>query len=209
MPPANPVDLDPLDEFLMSDGAPNESMGLSDLDGFLTGVVVGPELINPSEWLPIIWGGGEPDFESVAEVETVIGTIMGRYNEIIGRLDGAEEKFDPVFWEGPKGQIIVTDWAAGFLDAVKLRPKAWQPLIKHPQAKLLMMPLLVLGADDPDHPPFGQKPLPKDEVERLLEHGAEIIPECVVGVHAFWREHRGLAGSGNRPEMREKKRTRR
>jgi uncharacterized protein len=55
-------------------------MGLSDLDGFLTGVVVGPELIPPSEWLPLIWGGDEPEFET--EDEIVLGTIMDRYNEI-------------------------------------------------------------------------------------------------------------------------------
>ena len=44
----------------MSDHAPDDRMGLSDLDGFLTGIVVGPELILPSEWLPVIWGGQEP-----------------------------------------------------------------------------------------------------------------------------------------------------
>jgi len=51
-------------------------MGLSDLDGFLTGIVVGPELILPSEWLPVIWGGAEPEFETEAEMRTVLGTIM-------------------------------------------------------------------------------------------------------------------------------------
>ena len=39
------IDLDAFDDYLMSEHAPEESMGLSDLDGFLTGVVVGPELI--------------------------------------------------------------------------------------------------------------------------------------------------------------------
>ena len=51
------IDLDALDDYLMSDHAPDDRMGLSDLDGFLTGIVVGPELILPSEWLPVIWGG--------------------------------------------------------------------------------------------------------------------------------------------------------
>ena len=37
-----PIDLDALDDYLMSDHAPDDSMGLSDLDGFLTGVIVGP-----------------------------------------------------------------------------------------------------------------------------------------------------------------------
>lgn len=75
------------------------------------------------------------------------------------------------------------------MDAVKLRPKAWEPLIRHKEARILMMPMLVLGADDPDNPPFGPRPLPEDEVDELFEHGAEIIPECVMGIYAFWREH--------------------
>jgi Uncharacterised protein family (UPF0149) len=61
--------------------SPDDSMGLSDLDGFLTGVVVGPELILPSEWLPVVWGGAEPQFETLEEMRTVLGAIMGRYNE--------------------------------------------------------------------------------------------------------------------------------
>jgi uncharacterized protein len=188
--PAVPVDLGPLDAFLMSDRAPENGMGLSDLDGFLTGIVVGPELIMPSEWLPLIWGGDEPKFVDIDEAKTVLGTIMGRYNEIVATLDADPDSFDPVFWEGSEGQVIVTDWAAGFMDAVKLRPQAWEPLIQHKQARVLMVPLLVLGADDFDHPPFGMHPLPADEVEQLLEDGAEIIPEMVVGIHAFWREQK-------------------
>jgi yecA family protein len=80
------IDLDALDDYLMSDHAPDDSMGLSDLDGFLTGIVVGPELIPPSEWLPVIWGGEEPVFQTEDEMRTVLGTIMGRYNEIVGCL---------------------------------------------------------------------------------------------------------------------------
>jgi len=45
--------------------------------------VVGPELILPSEWLPVIWGDEEPVFETETEMRTVLGTIVGRYNEIV------------------------------------------------------------------------------------------------------------------------------
>jgi len=41
VPLRGPIDLDKLDDYLMSDHAPDDSMGLSDLDGFLTGIVVG------------------------------------------------------------------------------------------------------------------------------------------------------------------------
>jgi uncharacterized protein len=132
------IDLDALDDYLMSDHAPDDSMGLSDLDGFLTGVVAGPELILPSEWLPVIWGGEEPEFETEDEMRTVLGTIMGRYNEIAACLNTDPDEFEPVFWEGPEGEVIASDWAGGFLDAVALRPKAWEPLIESDNAGILL-----------------------------------------------------------------------
>jgi len=55
--PLDQVDLKALDRFLTSDRSPRDSMMLSDLDGFLTGIAVGPELVLPSEWLPLVWGG--------------------------------------------------------------------------------------------------------------------------------------------------------
>ena len=42
IPLSGQIDLDALDDYLMSDRAPDYSMKLSDLDGFLTGLVVGP-----------------------------------------------------------------------------------------------------------------------------------------------------------------------
>jgi uncharacterized protein len=48
------MDLDALDNYLMSDHVPDDSMGLSDLDGFLTDIVVGPVPILPNEWLPVV-----------------------------------------------------------------------------------------------------------------------------------------------------------
>jgi uncharacterized protein len=99
-----PFDLAALDEFLMSDHAPDDSMGLSDLDGFLTAVAIGPEMVMPGEWLPIIWGGREPGFRDLDEAELVIGTITRRYNEIIRLLDTAPDDFDPVFWEARAGR---------------------------------------------------------------------------------------------------------
>jgi uncharacterized protein len=200
---AGPVDLDALDDFLMSNRAPEDSMGLSDLDGFLAGIAAGPELVTPGEWLPVVWGGGEPAFESIDEARDILGAIMGRYNEIVRALDAVPDDFDPVFWAGPDGQAIVTDWAAGFLDAVMLRPKAWEPLVRHSEAGALILPLLVLGADDPERLPFGVRPLPKEQVEALHAIGAEIIPDCVVGIHGFWRERRaraaGVGSGGGRP----------
>jgi uncharacterized protein len=58
-------DLELLDAFLMSDQLPDEALMLSEVDGFLTGIALGPEAIMPSEWLPVIWGGEEPVFNDL------------------------------------------------------------------------------------------------------------------------------------------------
>jgi hypothetical protein len=54
--PLDQVDLEALDRFLMSDRSPPISMMLSDLDGFLTGIAIGPELVLPSEMAAVCLG---------------------------------------------------------------------------------------------------------------------------------------------------------
>jgi uncharacterized protein len=180
IPLSGPIDLAALDDYLMSDHAPDDSMGLSDLDGFLTGIVVGPELIPPSEWFPLIWGGEEPDFETEAEMRTVLGTIMGRYNEIIACLDAEPENFEPIFLEGPEDEVSASDWAAGFLDAVALRPKAWERLVEDERAIILIAPLFLLNGDIE----FADS---ESDEHELLAEVPEIIPACVAGIHEFWK----------------------
>jgi uncharacterized protein len=185
-PLSSPIDLDALDEYLMSDHAPDDCMGLSDLDGFLTGIVVGPELILPSEWLPVIWGGDEPAFETEDEMRTVLGTIFGRYNEIADCFNTNPAEFEPIFLEGREGQVIASDWAGGFLDAVALRPESWKPLIEHHRGGMMMMPLLLLTGDAELEPgPDGA--VREDE---FMAEAPGIIPACIAGIHEFWKNHR-------------------
>ena len=184
MIPSGPIDLDALDDYLMSDHAPEGSMGLSDLDGFLTGIVVGPDLILASEWLPVIWGGEEPKFETEDEMRTVLGAIMGRYNEIVACFNGDPDEFDPIFWEGPEGEVSASDWAGGFLDAVALRPEAWTPLMEDDDAGMLLVPLLLLNGDLE----FDDKVADEDV---FLAEVPEMIPTCIAGIHQFWKNERG------------------
>jgi hypothetical protein len=74
--------------------------------------------------------------------------------------------------------------------------------VRHSEASALILPLLVLGADDPERLPFGVRPPPKEQVEALRAIGAEIIPDCVVGIHGFWRERRARAAGASGGERR-------
>jgi uncharacterized protein len=163
-------------------------MQLSDLDGFLTGIAIGPELVKPSEWLPVIWGDEEPVFEGIEQARTVIGVIMGRYNEILRVLDTDPEAYDPLFWEGPDGEVIAADWAEGFADAIRLRPEAWRPLLEDREALVMLMPILALCGDAEGGSPLE---LDLEDDADLLAQAPDLIPPCVAGIHGFWKERRG------------------
>ena len=106
---------------------------------------------------------------------------MGRYNEIVACLDTDPDDFDPVFLEGPEGEVIASDWAGGFLDAVALRPTAWEPLIESDGAGILMAPLFVLNGD---------KEIDDANEDELLAQASDMIPTCIAGIHEFWRNYR-------------------
>jgi uncharacterized protein len=84
-------------------------MMLSQLDGFLAGIAVGPDRILPSEWMPMIWGGESPVFNSVEEMQTVFRGITSRYNEIVSTLRRDPPKFTPVLGKSASGDWIAAD----------------------------------------------------------------------------------------------------
>lgn len=176
------AEIEALDQFLMSDLSPDDCMMLCDLDGFLTGIAIGPELIMPSEWLPVIWGGEEPAFDDVAQAQAIIGTIMARYNEILGQV--ADAAVAPIIMETPGGEIIAADWAEGFMQAVTLRPAAWKPLLKSAKNVELMLPILALCCDDDGEPLLD---LPQDVEDRLFAEAGDLIPEAVLAIADYWR----------------------
>jgi uncharacterized protein len=195
------IDLEELADYLDSDQSPDDCLGLSDLDGFLTGIIVGPELIMPSEWLPVIWGDDVPGFESTTHAETIIGQIMGRYNEIAAGFNTDPEKFEPIFYKWPTGEVIVTDWASGFLEAVEMRRAAWEPLFRHRKAKLLIEPLLILG-DDGEH---NDERDAGDRWKEFYASRSDVIPNCVLGIYNFWKDDQARKG----PQPRRTRRPRR
>ena len=66
--------------FLEHPSRPAGTLSYHELQGFLFTVVSAPELIQPSEWLPIIVAGEDVDYANVEQAEAVIGQIMALYN---------------------------------------------------------------------------------------------------------------------------------
>ena len=186
-PLPDPAYLDALNDYLMSDRSPPECMDLSELDGFLAGLVAGPEPIAPSEWFPVIWDGEEPAFASKAEAESVLGTILNRYNAIAESLDNDPATFSPVFWEADDGTPVVEDWAHGFMHAVSLRTEAWEPVLRDEESAVLLIPIgIIAGLAVPEIE--ADMRMPEEAMEELMEDADMMLAACVVGLRAFWRD---------------------
>jgi uncharacterized protein len=137
-------ELQRLDDFLCRDVVDDEAMLLSELDGFLAGVIVCPDLIPPSEWLPLVWGEEGPEFESEQEAQSILGLIMGHYNDIIRQLDGSE--YLPVYEMDIDDSFLWEIWIDGFWQALRLRPEAWRAFAQaHEQDEDFQRSLFVLG----------------------------------------------------------------
>jgi uncharacterized protein len=185
---ARPVDVERVDlkvfnNLLLSDRLPRTRMMLSELDGFLTGIAIGPELIPPSEWLPRIWGGKAPELTVLDQAGPVVGLIMARYNEIL--REAADDVLAPVFWTTRDGECIASDWGEGFLRAIRLCGEAWDPLFASEQGTWLL-PILSLCRRD-GGPLLGLWP---DADDHLLEQAVELIPYAAARIAAFWRGRR-------------------
>jgi uncharacterized protein len=126
---------------------------------------------------------------------------MGRYNEIVACFNSDSDEFDPVFWEGQEGEVIASDWAGGFLDAVALRPQAWEAIMKDDRAGMLMVPLLLLNGDLE----FEDGSAVEDE---FLGEAPDMILTCVTGIYKFWKQHREPVASPRRSRRRENSRRR-
>src|SRR5450759_1672635 len=68
--------------FLEHPGRPAGTLAYQELQGFLFTVASAPELILPSEWLPMLFGQKEAGYSSLAEAKSILGLIMTLYNEV-------------------------------------------------------------------------------------------------------------------------------
>src|SRR5262249_3618923 len=153
---------------------PLSALSLEEVDGFFCALVVGPEPVMPSEYMPYVWGGDEPAegpvYDSEAQQHFVLDLFSRYWNAIARRIadDVGHEPFLFAAADRDRGK----DWASGFALGVTLREPAWTRLIHHRKAAMLLDAIVALSED-----------------EILPEVRSEIIerlPGLVVAIAGFW-----------------------
>jgi uncharacterized protein len=176
------TDLAALDAYLSSEDSPDDCMMLSDLDGFLHGVICSPVAIPSEEWMTVALGadaGDVPDW--------VLHDITDLYVGIAKGLADSTAVVEPIFWQANEGHVIAMDWCEGFMQAVSLRPKEWLRLIESGSDGHLTTPIMLHMLDDNGNSAMG---VPQEELDEVLAEAAEAIPETVAGIFDYWQRDR-------------------
>jgi uncharacterized protein len=150
----------------------DDAMLLSELDGYLAGVIVCPEMIPPSEWLPLVWGEGHM-FQSPEEAQELLPIVMALYNDIaraIGRSRGYVPRLDADTDDSPLWEL----WASGFARALDLRPWAWSLYDDMAEDDPEAIPFRLLNALATAAEESGGSDL-HDDLQKLLRDNAEAI----------------------------------
>ena len=180
------MSLDELAHFLNSSSAPHGCMDLSELDGFLAGLVAGPEVVPREEWVAEVWDNEEPDYLDDAEQEAVERAIFDRYAAIETGLDTTPLSYAAILWQDEAGTTVAEDWAAGFMQAVTLRATAWQPALADEDASMLLIPIASLAGMTLPESERGGQAMTDDALEGLMQDAEQVLPVCVLGLRRFW-----------------------
>ena len=169
-------------------------MDLSELDGFLAGLLAGPDIVPREEWLAEVWDNEEPEYTDDEEREAVEQALFDRYATIEAGLDANPLGYTAILWQDEAGTTVAEDWAAGFMQAVTLRAKTWQPALADEDASMLMIPIASLAGMTLPEAQRGGQAMSDDALDGLMQDAEQVLPVCVLGLRRFWQER--AAGTG-------------
>lgn len=173
--------LNELDQLLLHQF--DEGMLLSELDGFLTGIIVSPDMVPPSTWLKRVWGSTVPKFGAPERLQHFFDLVMQHYNEVLASLDDPDG-FNPILETDTRTDETLWElWIEGFSKAMKLAPRGWNRIRasddEGPKAALAGISTLAAFYD-------GRERLTREEEDRWDREAPALIPIWISMLHE-WR----------------------
>ena len=175
-------------------------MNLEQLDGFFAALIAGPEVVLPSEYLPVVFGGQLSDtceFDGLDEANEMLGLIMRHWNGIAETLDKGDVHL-PLLLLDANGESPANDWARGFMRAVGMRAAGWAQLLADEEQSVWMIPVLMLNHEHDEDPEMRPGPIAAAKREDLIAGMAAGL----VRVYRYFRAPREHMASAHRDEPR-------
>lgn len=155
----------------------NMPMTLSELDGYVTGILACPEMIAPSEWLPHVWGEtGEAHFADQKTAEETIGAVMAHYNSVAEAMTRSLW-IEPIYEVDPNSdETLWEPWVDGFTRAMGVRPEAWEGLLDRADEETRSTMIFLMALQDIY---TGKSKFSEAEIDEIDMEAPDLIPNCV------------------------------
>jgi len=124
-----------LGSFLSHRDRPEGTLSYHELQGFLFAVTCAPELIMPSDWLPLVGNEADMSYADLNEAQKIPGLIMTLYNQInsgvIERSDAMPSgcEFLPETLANLDEQAPVSQWSRGFVEGHNWLADLWSEYV--------------------------------------------------------------------------------
>ncbi|WP_372875938.1 YecA family protein [Pseudomonas sp.] len=177
--PLSEAELDYVESILLKYGNDDSILDASELDGFFTALISGPEILPPSRWLPELWGGELPELDWVsAEMQRFMALLIQHMNNCVMMLMEYPAEFEALFQQREqRGETItiVEEWCFGYIRGVALGQ--WPQL---PDAEAAHLAAIDLHGNEAFFPLLEQMS-PAQHQQSVQD-----IEPAVRALHAYW-----------------------
>ena len=173
-------ELDRLNALLHALPVENMPMTLSELDGYLVGVLACPDMITPPEWMRHVWGKtGEADFPDYKAAEETISAVMAHYNSIAEAMTRSL-RVEPIYEVDPNSDEVMWEpWVDGFTRAMRLRSDAWTRLLDQADEETQGTMIFIMALQDIY---VGKSKFTDAEIDDIDREAPDLIPNCVATI---------------------------
>ena len=190
MPVVPPFTIDQailLTRFLSSPQRPDDTFTYPQLAGFLFGLANGPELIPPSEWIPLVFNDQDALYETKDEANQVLQAMMALYNDCVRERTGGTLSLPPGCEMRPQPMDNLTtdaplsQWAQGFGMGYDYLAEVWNEYTPDELDEDLGALLLTLSffASLKLAEAYHQETKGKGSLEQLAQSVMEIFPDAM------------------------------
>jgi uncharacterized protein len=179
--PLSDADVERLRAILDSGRGGENCMTIEAVDGLFACLVCSPEIVMPGQWMPAVWGGAGPEYQSMEEANEIIGLLMRMWQEVARTIN--EGTYRPMVTvlecSDDVDHFLADDWALGFIEGMKFQKHYWLDT-KDIDLIDLLAPIVMLAKEGREGPDDG---LLDDEVREDL---INMLPSVVIDLKNYW-----------------------
>ncbi len=176
-----------LKAFLEDPARPAGTMSYHELQGFLFAVASAPDLVPPSEWMPVVFDEHEPVYADMDEAQAVLGGLMELYNAVNasvlarGTVLPADCRFRDDTLSNLAEDAPISRWSRGFVRGHTWLEESWEGVVPEDLDEEFGATLLTLSF-------FASRQLAdalvaetgSPDLDRLAETTREVFPDAAV-----------------------------